>query len=113
MVSTTRYGLRTFRSDVRVWDSLPNELRVAESYSSFVGCSIVGTAPYEDAIYAQSDCEVFSVHSALLTFSFDIFDCVLLILFAYVSHFFFSLLIMFTATYLNQQINLCDCGFSK
>ena len=82
MVNTTRYGLWSFRSEVRVWDSLPNELQVAESYPSFVGCSIVGTAPYEDAIYAQPDCEVFSVHSALFTFSFVLFDCVLLIFFA-------------------------------
>ena len=32
-VITTRYGLRSFRSEAtRVWNRLPNELRVAESY---------------------------------------------------------------------------------
>ena len=35
-VNTTRYGLRSFRSEAaRVWNSLPNELRVAESYPQF------------------------------------------------------------------------------
>ena len=35
-VNTTRYGLRSFNSEVaRVWNSLPNELRVAESYPQF------------------------------------------------------------------------------
>ena len=32
-VNSTRYGLRSFRSEApRIWNSLPNELRVAESY---------------------------------------------------------------------------------
>ena len=32
-VNTTRYGLRSFRSEApRISNSLPNELRVAESY---------------------------------------------------------------------------------
>ena len=60
---------------VQVWNSLPNELRVAESYSSFVGCSIVGTAPYVDVLYAQPDWEVFSVH-----FSFSVRHCLLSVL---------------------------------
>ena len=35
-VNTTRYGLRSFRSEAaRVWNSLPYELRVAESYLQF------------------------------------------------------------------------------
>ena len=35
-VNTTRYGLRSFRSEAaRVWNSLPNELRIAESYPQF------------------------------------------------------------------------------
>ena len=35
-VNTTRYGLRSFRSEATlVWNSLPNELRVAESYPQF------------------------------------------------------------------------------
>ena len=35
-VNTNRYGLRSFRSEAtRVWNSLPNELRVAESYPQF------------------------------------------------------------------------------
>ena len=35
-VNTTRYGLRSFRSEAaRVWNSLPNEMRVAESYPQF------------------------------------------------------------------------------
>ena len=35
-VNTTRYGLRSFRTAAaRVWNSLPNELRVAESYPQF------------------------------------------------------------------------------
>ena len=35
-VNTTRYGLRSFRSEAaRVWNSFPNELRVAESYPQF------------------------------------------------------------------------------
>ena len=35
-VKTTRYGLRSFRSEAaRVWNRLPNELRVAESYPQF------------------------------------------------------------------------------
>ena len=35
-VNTTRYGLRSFRSEAaRVWNILPNELRVAESYPQF------------------------------------------------------------------------------
>ena len=35
-VKTTRYGLRSFGSEAaRVWNSLPNELRVAESYPLF------------------------------------------------------------------------------
>ena len=35
-VNTTRYGLRSFGSEAaRVWNSLPNELRVAESYPQF------------------------------------------------------------------------------
>ena len=32
-VNSSRYGLRSFRSEAaRVWNSLPNEIRVAESY---------------------------------------------------------------------------------
>ena len=35
-VNTTRYGLRSFRSEAaRVWNSIPNEFRVAESYPQF------------------------------------------------------------------------------
>ena len=35
-VNTTRYGLRSFRSEAaRAWNSLPNELRVADSYPQF------------------------------------------------------------------------------
>ena len=35
-VNTTRYGLRSFESEApRTWNSLPNNLRVAESYSQF------------------------------------------------------------------------------
>ena len=35
-MNTTRYGLRSFRSEAaRVWNSPPNELRVAESYPQF------------------------------------------------------------------------------
>ena len=35
-VNTTRYGLRSFRSDAaRVWNSLPNEVRLVESYPQF------------------------------------------------------------------------------
>ena len=35
-VNTTRYGLRSFRSEApRVWNSLPNNLRMAESYPQF------------------------------------------------------------------------------
>ena len=35
-VNSTRYGLRSFRSEApRIWNSLPNELRVAESYPQF------------------------------------------------------------------------------
>ena len=35
-VNTTRYGLRSFRSEApRIWNSLPNNLRVAESYPQF------------------------------------------------------------------------------
>ena len=35
-VNTTRYGLRSFRSEApRIWNSLPNNLRVAESYPHF------------------------------------------------------------------------------
>ena len=35
-VNTTRYGLRSFRSEAaRVWNSLPNEMWVAESYPQF------------------------------------------------------------------------------
>ena len=35
-VNTTRYGLRSFRSEApRIWNSLPNILRVAESYLHF------------------------------------------------------------------------------
>ena len=35
-VNSTRYGLRSFRSEApRIWNSLPNELRVAESYTQF------------------------------------------------------------------------------
>ena len=37
-VNTTRYGLRSFRSQApRIWNSLPNNLRVAESYPQFRG----------------------------------------------------------------------------
>ena len=37
-VNTTRNGLRSFRSEApRIWNSLPNNLRVAESYSQFRG----------------------------------------------------------------------------
>ena len=37
-VNTTRYGLRSFRSEApRIWNSLPNNLRVAESYPQFRG----------------------------------------------------------------------------
>ena len=37
-VNTTRYGLRSFRSEApRIWNSLPNNLRVAESYPQFQG----------------------------------------------------------------------------
>ena len=37
-VNTTRYGLRSFRSVApRIWNSLPNNLRVAESYPQFQG----------------------------------------------------------------------------
>ena len=37
-VNTTRYGLRSFRSEApRIWNSLPNNLRVAESYRQFRG----------------------------------------------------------------------------
>ena len=32
-VNATRYGLRSFRSEAtRIWNSLPNNLQVAESY---------------------------------------------------------------------------------
>ena len=35
-MNTTRYGLRSFRSKApRIWNSLPNNLRVAESYPQF------------------------------------------------------------------------------
>ena len=35
-VNSTKYGLRSFRSEApRIWNSLPNELRVAESYPQF------------------------------------------------------------------------------
>ena len=35
-VNTTRYGLRSFRSEAaRVWNSLPNEVRLVESYPQF------------------------------------------------------------------------------
>ena len=35
-VNSTRYGLRSFRSEAaRVWNSLPNEVRLAESYPQF------------------------------------------------------------------------------
>ena len=35
-VNSTRYGLRSFRSEApRIWNSLSNDLRVAESYSQF------------------------------------------------------------------------------
>ena len=35
-VNTTRYGLRSFRSEApRIWNSLPSNLRVAESYPQF------------------------------------------------------------------------------
>ena len=35
-VNITRYGLRSFRSEAPwIWNSLPNNLRVAESYSQF------------------------------------------------------------------------------
>ena len=35
-VNSTRYGLRSFRSEApRIWNSLPKELRVAESYPQF------------------------------------------------------------------------------
>lgn len=35
-VNSTRYGLRSFRSEApRIWNSLPNDLRVAESYPQF------------------------------------------------------------------------------
>ena len=37
-VNTTRYGLRSFRSEApQIWNSLPNNLRVAESYPQFRG----------------------------------------------------------------------------
>ena len=37
-VNTTRYGLRSFRSEAPwIWNSLPNNLRVAESYPQFRG----------------------------------------------------------------------------
>ena len=35
-VNSTRYGLRSFRYEaVRIWNSLPNEVRLAESYPQF------------------------------------------------------------------------------
>ena len=35
-VNSSRYGLRSFRSEAaRVWNSLPNEIRVADSYPQF------------------------------------------------------------------------------
>lgn len=35
-VNTTRYGLRSFRSEApRIWNSLPNNVRLAESYPQF------------------------------------------------------------------------------
>lgn len=35
-VNTTRYGLRSFRSEApRIWNRLPNDLRLAESYPQF------------------------------------------------------------------------------
>ena len=38
-VNSTRYGLRTFRifryESVRIWNSLPNDIRTAESYPQF------------------------------------------------------------------------------
>ena len=35
-VTTTRYGLRSFRWEApRIWNNLPNNLRVAESYPQF------------------------------------------------------------------------------
>ena len=37
-VNTTRYGRRSFRSEAPwIWNSLPNNLRVAESYPQFPG----------------------------------------------------------------------------
>ena len=34
--NTTRYGLRSFRSEVaRLWNSLPNEVRLVELYPQF------------------------------------------------------------------------------
>ena len=37
-VNTTRYGLRSFRSEApQIWNSLPNNLGVAESYPQFQG----------------------------------------------------------------------------
>ena len=35
-VKTTRYGIKSFRFEAaRIWNSLPNEIRLAESYPHF------------------------------------------------------------------------------
>ena len=40
-VNTTRYGLRSFRSEAsQIWNSLPNNLRMAESYPQFRGLAL-------------------------------------------------------------------------
>ena len=54
-VKPTRYGLRSFRSEAtRVWNSLPNEVRLVESYSQFrrlvqaldgPGCNVLFVVP--------------------------------------------------------------------
>ena len=49
--NTTRYGLRSFRSEApRIWNSLPNNLRVAESYPYSEGCSGDGMVLDVDAL---------------------------------------------------------------
>ena len=65
-VNTTRYGLRSFRSEAaRAWNSLPNELRVAESYPQFRRMIHCWVCLYANVLCVQSNfksvCVLFSV----------------------------------------------------
>ena len=61
-VKSTRYGLRSFRYEAtRIWNSLPNDLRLAESFLQFNRMPVHGMVTFAEVLHVK-----FGLCSALL-----------------------------------------------